>query len=107
MARYAGNLGIRQDLVETEPGIFTEAIVDVKVSGYYRREALGAISGDRAQDDLTLNHIISIYAPESAAEKFSKAVYIEWQGEKWTVKSIEYARPRFNIRLGGKYNGSG
>lgn len=105
MARYAGNLGIKQDPVETSPGIYNEDTKSIFVVGNIRAESVRWRGVELNQETPTASHILSVVAPESALEELTRVVYVEWQGRKWSVKSVEYTRPRFSIRLGGLYNG--
>lgn len=105
MARYAGKLGVKKDPVETAPGIYTESIATVQVVGTMRTESVRWRGEEFPHETPTANHLLSIIAAESAIEELTKVVYVEWQGRKWAVKSVEYIRPRFSIRLGGLYNG--
>jgi len=47
---------------------------------------------------------LSIITPEDSIINFTEVVYIWWQGRKWSVRSIEYKRPRIELTLGGLYN---
>ena len=105
MSRFSGNIGIKADAVETSPGIWESTITVTPIFGEIRNKPVRWTSGELSQDKVTANHVISIIGPESLVTDFSEAVYVTWQGKKWTVKSIAYAKPRVNLTLGGVYNG--
>lgn len=104
MTRFRGNIGLNRGPVETSPGIFEQLIEDVEVVGNllslgFRWPEVGM------QDSLSAKHILSIITPEDESVDFNEVVYVEWNGRKWNVNSIEYKRPRINLTLGGLYNG--
>jgi hypothetical protein len=105
MARYKGVIGVKQEAVETSPGIFEESIIELPVTGEMRRQSLRWLSGELSQDKVNAGHQLSIIASEASITGMMDVVYITWQGKKWVVKTIEYQRPRINLTLGGIYNG--
>lgn len=105
MARFAGIVGMKEDPIETSPGIFEVVVTEKKVSGEIIYKPVRWTSGELSQDGVTVNHSLSILADASSLEDFSKAAYVEWQGVRWTVTAIDYRRPRIFLTLGGIYNG--
>jgi hypothetical protein len=105
VARYSGYIGVKNDPVEVRPGVFTQDISEIEVSGQLKPKPWRWSAGELAQDKATAGHIISIIAPESTIGDWGEVLYATWQGRKWAVKSVEYARPRINLTLGGYYNG--
>lgn len=105
MSRFKGVVGLRGDPVETKPGIFVESISERVFRGELRNNNVRWRSGELAQDSVSANHVVSIIGPESLLSDFSGAVYVVWQSRKWTVKSMQYIRPRLNLTLGDLYNG--
>lgn len=104
MTRFVGLIGVKQPSVETEPGIYESNITEKKISGSIRIGNVRHRDSELQQDSVTANHVVSIIAPESTMSDYSSVVYITWQSRKWSVKSIEYIRPRINMTLGGLYN---
>lgn len=103
MTRYLGFIGINRGAVETAPGIFTEVIDAIEVSGEMRQSrATWPQAGMR--DGVQLAHVLSIVAPEDSDVDFNEVVYIEWQNHKWAVTQIQYKRPRVELSLGGLYD---
>ena len=56
-------------------------------------------------DDIEVNHQISIVADPYAFEKFFLIRYVEWMGTLWEVKRTQVNYPRLILTLGGVYNG--
>lgn len=104
MTKFRGNIGLKRGATETSPGIFTQTIDEMEVSGEMR--GLGARwQSMEMNDSLSARHVLSIITPEDSIINFTETVYVWWQGRKWSVISIEYKRPRIELRLGGLYNG--
>ena len=104
MARYLGNIGINRGIFETSPGIPEVLIEEVEVQGEMRSLGLRWPEAGMG-DQLSARHILSIVTPEDTIIDFTEVVWIEWQGRKWDVDSIEYKRPRVELGLGGLYSG--
>lgn len=94
---------LRSD-VETEPGIFVNQIEEITVNGDIRSEKAGW-GNMQANDTISLKHILSIITPEDSVIDFTEAVYVVWQGRKWSVVTIDYRRPRVELGMGALYNG--
>lgn len=103
--RYSGTIGIKAAPVETSPGIWSEPVAIHNIFGQIRLKGTRWTQGELSQDKVRANHIVSIIGPESLVNDFSEALWITWQGIKWTVTTVEYARPRINLTLGAPYNG--
>lgn len=105
MAKYAGLVGYSTQK-ETTPGVWTNDIVERKVRGdVIRLSSSFHDSSEKVNDDLALEHRISIVADPFAYENFTNLKYITYLGHKWKVVSIEVQRPRLIISLGGVWNG--
>lgn len=104
MTKFRGNIGLNRGPVESDPGIFSQNIEDVEVTGDMMSLGL-RWQGAGMQDTLKAKHILSIITPEEESVEFNEVVYVEWHSRKWSVVSIEYKRPRVNLTLGGLYNG--
>lgn len=62
-------------------------------------------TADKFNDDLNVSHRISILADPYAIQNFPYIKYVEWMGVRWTVQTVELARPRLILSIGGVYNG--
>lgn len=104
--KYCGRLGY-VETVETRPGLFEE----FSTERTYRGEVT-KLSSRREPTDTTTNenivihNQISIVADPFCYQHFSSIRYIEFMGTFWEVTSVEIARPRLIITIGGKYNGN-
>ena len=103
MAKFYGNVGYIV-MVQTAPGIFEEQEI---VREYYGdEETVGSRweSGEKINDDFSINNQISVVADGFAYENFSQLRWVEWLGTKWKVSTIRVERPRLILSLGGVYN---
>lgn len=104
MAKFYGKVGYGET-VETAPGVWTDVITEVQYYGDILRNTRQLQSGEKVNDDLSVNNSISIVADAYANEHFFAIRYIEWAGALWVVTDVEVQRPRLLLRLGGVYNG--
>jgi hypothetical protein len=105
MSRFTVIIGISEDPLEIKPGIFEPSIIEREFNGEIRNSRIRWSGGESLQDEVKVNHVVSIIGPETLMDDFSEAVYVIWQSRKWTVSNIQYIRPRINLTLGGQYNG--
>lgn len=104
MAKFYGKVGYGET-VETAPGVWTEVFTEVSYFGDVIRNTRQLQSGEKVNDDLSVNNSISIVADAYANEHFFAIRYVEWAGVLWKVTDVEVQRPRLLLRLGGVYNG--
>jgi hypothetical protein len=104
MTKFRGSIGINRGSVESSPGIFEPSIEEVEVTGEMRNLSARWQSHEQ-RDSVSARHVLSIVTPENSIINFTEVVYVIWQSQKWSVVSIEYKRPRIELRLGGLYNG--
>lgn len=104
MARFADVVGFAVQ-TETRPGYFEDVITEREYLGDVRRAARQAITGDKQNDDYTLENTIEIVADEFANGNILAIRYVKWAGAHWKVSNVEIQHPRLLLRLGGVYNG--
>jgi len=106
MAKFYGKVGYGAS-VETAPhsGVWKDVITEVHYYGDIVRNTRQLASGEKVNDDLTVNNSISIVADAYAFENFFAMRYVEWNGSLWVVSTVEVQRPRLLLTLGGVYNG--
>jgi hypothetical protein len=104
MARFYGEVGFG-DTVETVPGVWEGVITERKFSGDVLRNTYQSNTSDKVNDDVTLSNSISIVGNKYAFDHLKDIRYVKFEGECWTVDSIEVRRPRLILSLGGVYNG--
>lgn len=104
MGRYYGKIGFKST-VETRPGVFVDNIIERTYSGdYMRNKNSQTTSTDKVNDDIRINHNISIVADEYIYNNFYDIKYMEVMGQKWKVTNVEVQRPRLILTTGGLYN---
>lgn len=104
--RFSGVIGIREEPQQNSPGVYSENIKEIQISGDVRSQRASWTGSEVPQDIARTSQVISILAPGDLIDSFTDAVYVTWQQTKWTIAHIEYIHPRLNLTLGGKYNGS-
>lgn len=104
MTRFHGVVGYGEQ-VEVRPGVWDDVITEVLYFGDVVRNTRQLESGEKVNDDLTVNNSISIVADAYANEHFFAMRYVRWAGSLWRVTDVEVQRPRLILRLGGVYNG--
>lgn len=105
MAKFYGEVGYEDELVETAPGVFQAAIVEKKYFGDVIRNTRKLTEGQSVNNDISVQNSISIVADAYANEHFFAIRYIRWMGSLWVVSDVEVQAPRLLLRLGGVYNG--
>ena len=64
------------------------------------------VTTEGENDDIRINHRISILADPFAMKHFHSIRYVEWMGVKWKVTSVDPTKyPRLTLTLGEQYNG--
>lgn len=104
MARFFGRIGYGE-MVETEPGVWVDNMVERLYYGDVIRNARNLREGENLNVDLSVQNSISIVTDAYANLHFFAIRYIEWAGVLWTVSSVEVQSPRLLLRLGEVYNG--
>lgn len=105
MAKFYGKIGYAADSVESAPGVWTDGIVEHDAYGDIVRNARSLQSGDKVNDDISVNNSISIVMDAYAREHFFAIRYVKWAGALWKVSEVEVQSPRLLLTLGGVYNG--
>lgn len=103
MARYAGNVGFLVE-EETSPGVWSAIEILRRMKGDVLRASSSFQGGDKINKDTTLNHRISLVGDSYLYECFMDLRWVEYAGIKWEVGSIELARPRVIVTLGGVWH---
>lgn len=105
MARYYGKIGYAIQ-EEVRPSVWQDHIVEQEYFG--ESNNLGWRNNnvtDQVNDNLVLNTDFDIVADAFMLEHFSQIRYICYRGARWTVRSIDYDKPRVHMQIGGVYNG--
>lgn len=105
MAKFYGEVGYGET-VNQGNGISQLVITKVNYYGDVLRNSRQLEnSGEKLNDDISVNNSISIVADAYANEHFFAIRYVKWQGALWTVSDVSVEPPRLVLRLGGVYNG--
>lgn len=104
MARFSGLVGyvIQQ---ETTPGVWTPVENPRKMKGDIIRQSSTNSSSGNLNDDVTLNHRISLIGDAYAFDNYFNIKWVKIDTMKWKVVNIEIERPRIIVSLGGVWNG--
>lgn len=104
MAKYSGLVGYDTQ-EETVPGVWSPVVSPKKMKGEIIRQTSSSQNGDKVNNDITLNHRVSLIGDAYAFGNYYNIKWIEIDGMKWTVSSVEVQRPRLVLSLGGLWNG--
>lgn len=107
MARFYGNVGYGESQ-ETSPG--SDVWEDVVTERAYFGDVLRNVrrldpAVDSVNSDISVSNSISINADEYAFGHWHLIKYVQWEGQLWTVTSVEVQRPRLILTPGKVYNG--
>lgn len=105
MAKFFGPIGYAVR-IEDRPGFHTDRIEEHNhVGEIQQNNSRWTASSDSTNDDLTLNHRISILADPFAQNNFHTMKYIRLMGTNWKITSVQVQYPRLILTIGGVYNG--
>lgn len=108
MAKYAGLVGyVTQE--EKVPGVWSTVADPKPMRGDIIRASAssqndGRLSSDKINKDVTLNHRVSLVGDAYAFGNYYNIKWIEIDGAKWEVSSVELQRPRLIVTVGGLWN---
>lgn len=108
MARFYGIVGYGIPVESPAgSGVWVDNIVEKSYYGEVLKNFRRYDSAEKkVNPDLNVSNTISIVADQYAIEHFHYMKYIEFEGVKWTVNTVEVMRPRLKLWLGRVYNGS-
>lgn len=106
--RFQGTVGYATS-EETSPGVWEDVITERTYSGDVIR-ALGRLEPSSAvpptlNDNVRVDNSFSILGDAFAYQNFAKMRYVDWNGSRWTVTSVEIRRPRLILAIGGLWSG--
>ncbi len=104
MTKYHGYVGYAVD-VEAYPGVWEEQLTEHEYFGDVIKNRMNLQQNNVVNAGITINNSISIIGDPFAYENFYAIRYATYLGKKWTVTSVEVARPRLILTLGGVFNG--
>lgn len=102
MARFYGKV-FYEDTVETAPGVHTPTLTGRYYYGDLNRIARRYEAGELVNQNLTMQHEVSILADAYAFDNYAKIKCVEVDGSKWAANYVEINRPRIKITIGSLY----
>ena len=102
MAKFAGLVGYVTQ-AETTPGVWSPVEQTRMMKGDFYMESSRHQNGDKVNKDVALNHRVSLVGDAYTFENYYAIRWIEIEGVKWEVTSIEVKRPRLIVNIGGLY----
>ena len=103
MAKFAGLVGYVTQ-AETTPGVWSPVEQTRMMKGDFYMESSRHQGGDKVNKDIALNHRVSLVGDAYTFENYYAIRWIEIEGVKWEVTSIEVKRPRLIVNIGGLYH---
>jgi len=103
MNKFKGYIGFVSQ-VEDPPGIFKEEVIERKATGDILKNTQRFSIGDTTNGDIKITNSFSIIGDSYAWKHVADIRYLVWQGNNWTIDSIDMEYPRLIVTLGGLYN---
>lgn len=104
MTKFTGLVGyVTQE--ETVRGVWSSVDNPRVMKGDIIRQSSSVQNGDKINEDVSLNHRVSLIGDAYAFGNYYNIKWIEVDGRKWEVTSVEVPRPRIIVTLGGLWNG--
>lgn len=104
--KFYGKVGFWKEEVEVKPGVFKSLIISRPYFGEVLKNRRNFQSSEYQNDTFTTNNQISILADLYLQQNWTSIKYVEWNGVKWKVNSVDVEYPRVTLTLGGVYNGT-
>lgn len=103
--KFYGKIGFWEADVQVRPGVYKPQIVEREYYGDVLRNRRTWNSVDTQNENLNVNHSITIIHDLYLQTHLEAIKYVEWMGTKWRVKSMSINYPSMTLELGGVYNG--
>lgn len=100
--KWYGDIAFKEE-VEEEPGVWVSQITTRSFIGDILRNSWREQQGDKINANLTISNSISVIADPYLLNNFQKIEYIQVNGAKWRVSSVEMNYPRLTLSLGELY----
>lgn len=104
MAKFAGLVGYVTQKEKT-PGVWTPDNNPRHMKGDIIRQLSSTQNADKVNDDISLNHRVSLIGDAYAFDNYYNIKWVNIDGMRWEVSSVEVQRPRLIVTLGGLWNG--
>lgn len=105
--KFSGAVGFWLGDKETKPGVYKSIIKEKPYVGDVLRNSRRFQAADNQQNEnLKVTNRLSIVCDLYMQKNWSSIKYVDWNGVKWSVNSVDItAYPRAILELGGVYNG--
>ena len=104
MARFYGKIGFAEQK-EVKPDVWKDVIVERPYVGSFVRNTIRWNQGSEINDDVRLDEAVSIISDPYILQHSAVIRYVDWQGTKWKIMSIQINYPRVILQLAGEYHG--
>lgn len=102
--RFCGNVGF-VNTTEQSPGVYLPVTTERKYIGdVLRNTTRWDPNSETVNDDLKVNHRVSVVADSYMDENLGFMKYVVLNGVKWRIVSLSIERPRIMLELGEMYN---
>jgi hypothetical protein len=103
MTKFSGLVGyVTQE--ETVPGVWSPVENPRRMRGDIIRQSSSNQNDGKVNSDVSLNHRVSVLGDAYAFDNYFNVKWVEVDGRKWEVSSVEIQRPRIILTLGGPWN---
>lgn len=106
MAKYSGLVGYVTE-EEISPGVWQPKNNSRKMRGDIIRQTSNNQNDMKVNNDTTLSHRVSLVGDAYAFSNYYDIKWIDIDGYRWKVSSVEVQRPRIIVSLGGPYTAQG
>lgn len=104
--KFHGTVGFWFEDVETAPSVYQSVVVERPYTGDVINHKRSWQNNGDQNDTLIINNQISILADLYMRQHFLSVKYVDWNGLKIKVTSVNVNDyPRVTLELGGEYHG--
>lgn len=104
MAKFVGAIGYSVS-EETAPGVWTNTVIERNYTGDVLKNTSQWRDKGNVNPDSVVSDTISIVADGTILDNLYSMKYVKWRGQRLSIVSIQVARPRVIIEIGGLFSG--
>ena len=106
MAKFYGQIGFVQTVeYPADSGIWIDQATERTYYGDVNRAVRKWETAQKINDNINISNEISILSDPYVTQNIAWIRYVNWNGTKWKVSSVEVQYPRLILSIGGVYNG--